>query len=213
MRINQVEELVGIPKKNIRFYESQGLLNPDRDPSNSYREYSLKDVEQLKKIKLLRKLDVPCEEIRKVMTGELSFQECLQDQERKLGKHSHDLALMQGICLQLAEKETSIDTLDASGWLDRMRTLEKGGANFMDAREKDVKQRRIGSIVWASVFILLMLVIMVFILWANTEDRMPIGLLIFLILIPVGVITGIVLALVQRMKELKGGEIYEAGKY
>ena len=36
MKINQVEELVGITKKNIRFYEEQGLLNPDRDPENGY---------------------------------------------------------------------------------------------------------------------------------------------------------------------------------
>ena len=28
MRINQVEEVVGITKKNIRFYEEKGLLHP-----------------------------------------------------------------------------------------------------------------------------------------------------------------------------------------
>ncbi|MBR3374343.1 MAG: MerR family transcriptional regulator, partial [Firmicutes bacterium] len=32
MKINQVAELVDITKKNIRFYEDQGLVNPDRDP-------------------------------------------------------------------------------------------------------------------------------------------------------------------------------------
>jgi len=37
MKINQVEELVGITKKNIRFYEEQGLLNPERNPENGYR--------------------------------------------------------------------------------------------------------------------------------------------------------------------------------
>ena len=30
MKINEVEALVGIPKKNIRFYESEGLLKPER---------------------------------------------------------------------------------------------------------------------------------------------------------------------------------------
>ena len=52
MKINQVEELVGITKKNIRFYEEQGLINPERNRDNGYREYSLKDVELLNKIKL-----------------------------------------------------------------------------------------------------------------------------------------------------------------
>ena len=65
MKINQVEELVGITKKNIRFYEEQGLISPERNRDNGYREYSLKDVELLNKIKLLRSVDVPIEEIRR----------------------------------------------------------------------------------------------------------------------------------------------------
>lgn len=47
MKIYQVEELVGITKKNIRFYEEQKLLCPKRNPENDYREYSLEDVRQL----------------------------------------------------------------------------------------------------------------------------------------------------------------------
>ena len=36
MKINQVEELVGITKKNIRFYEDQGLISPERNRDNGY---------------------------------------------------------------------------------------------------------------------------------------------------------------------------------
>ena len=68
MKINQVEELVGITKKNIRFYEEQGLICPDRDRNNGYREYNLDDVKKLNQIKLLRRLEVPIEEIRKIQT-------------------------------------------------------------------------------------------------------------------------------------------------
>ena len=39
MKINEVEALVGITKKNIRFYEEQGLLKPGRNSQNGYREY------------------------------------------------------------------------------------------------------------------------------------------------------------------------------
>ena len=62
MKINEVEALVGIPKKNIRFYESEGLLKPERS-SNGYRDYSEEEAEILRRIKLLRKLGVPLEEI------------------------------------------------------------------------------------------------------------------------------------------------------
>ena len=69
MKIQQVEELVGISKKNIRFYEEQGLLRPGR-AENGYREYRQADVLRLKEIKLLRKLAVPIEDIRAVLQGE-----------------------------------------------------------------------------------------------------------------------------------------------
>jgi len=63
VKINQVEQLVGITKGNIRFYEKEGLLNPGRNSENGYREYSEADVVWLKKVRLLRMLDVPIEEI------------------------------------------------------------------------------------------------------------------------------------------------------
>ncbi len=55
MKIKFVEELVGITRKNIRFYEEQGLLSPQR-ADNGYREYEEEDVHRLMQIKLLRKL-------------------------------------------------------------------------------------------------------------------------------------------------------------
>ena len=58
MKIKQVEELVGVAGKNIRFYEEQGLLAVER-AENGYREYSLKDVKRLQEIRCLRKLFYP----------------------------------------------------------------------------------------------------------------------------------------------------------
>ena len=58
MKINEVEAAVGVTKKNIRFYEEEGLITPGREPGNGYRSYSQADVERLRRIKLLRKLDV-----------------------------------------------------------------------------------------------------------------------------------------------------------
>ena len=49
MNINQVEKMTGVSKRNIRFYEKQGLLSPNRE-ENNYRDYSEQDVNTLKKI-------------------------------------------------------------------------------------------------------------------------------------------------------------------
>ena len=49
MKINQVEQLAGITKGNIRFYEKEGLLTPGRNSENGYREYTEADVIWLNK--------------------------------------------------------------------------------------------------------------------------------------------------------------------
>ena len=69
MKINEVEALVGITKKNIRFYEDQGLLTPRRNSENGYRDYGDADIQVLQRIKLLRKLGFPLEEIRRMQSG------------------------------------------------------------------------------------------------------------------------------------------------
>ena len=70
MKINEVEAAVGVTKKNIRFYEEEGLITPGREPGNGYRSYSQADVERLRRIKLLRKLDVPLPRSGKCWKGE-----------------------------------------------------------------------------------------------------------------------------------------------
>ena len=59
LKINEVEALVGITKKNIRFYEAEGLLTPRRNSENGYRDYGDEDVAVLRRIKLMRKLGLP----------------------------------------------------------------------------------------------------------------------------------------------------------
>lgn len=73
MKIKEVENLVGIKKTNIRFYEREGLLNPERSENNNYREYSEEDVRRLKEIKNLRLLGIPTSEIRLLFEGEVEM--------------------------------------------------------------------------------------------------------------------------------------------
>ena len=54
IKIQELERRTGLERASIRFYEKEGLLNPQR-LENGYREYSVEDSELLKKIKLLRR--------------------------------------------------------------------------------------------------------------------------------------------------------------
>ena len=213
MKINQVAELVDITSKNIRFYEDQGLVEPSRDPSNGYREYSLKDVEELKKIKLLRSLGVTCDNIRRLKAGELNLERCMRDWLEELDDSARDLEHMKTICAMLADDEAEIDQLDTSSYLEKMKESEKGGARFMNVKKSDVTKRKAGAVIACLAVVIFMVAMIALVIWADKVDPAPKGILIGCIILFGAIIVGVVIALFQRLKEEKGGELDEAGKY
>mgnify|MGYP000190012034 FL=1 len=98
MKINEVEAAVGVTKKNIRFYEEEGLISPSREPGNGYRSYSQADVERLRRIKLLRKLDVPLADIREMLDGQRTLAEGMSLQLERLRSRRADLEEAIGFC-------------------------------------------------------------------------------------------------------------------
>ncbi len=218
MKIKQVEELVGITKKNIRFYEDQGLLAPGR-ADNGYREYHEEDIRRLKQIKFLRKLYVPIEEIRLVLAGSQSLEACLEKQTREISRQRENLDEMEIITKRLLEKGTSegpllLDQLDVDGCLENIKRLEREGKEFMDVNVTDVHRKKtIGSVIGASIMIVFMAMLTVMIWWGNTVDPLPTGLFLLIICIPVIIIICTIAVLIQRIREIEGGEEDEASKY
>lgn len=213
MKIKQVEELVGITRKNIRFYEEQGLLQVAR-ADNGYREYHMQDVRRLQQIRLLRKLSVPLEDIRALFAGTLRLDTCLSRQTMQYERQKRDLDQMTKFCEMLMQENTSLESLDAELCLERMEHLEKEGTSFMDVNKTDVqKKRRNGAVLGAAFMICVMLAVIALVLWANTQEEIPMPVLCIVIGIPAVMIVGVLAALRSRLREIKGGEEDEAAKY
>ena len=213
MKIKQVEELVGITSKNIRFYENQGLLTPER-AENGYREYHEQNIEALKKIKLLRKLGISVEEIRAVLNHSRSLEDCLEKHLAVLEKEQENLLNMQRLSNAILQQRDSIDTLNTNEWLDEMEKLEKEGVDFVNVSKIDIRmKKKMGAVIGGAVMIVLMLAMIGFFLWVNSQDTLPVGVLIVFLGIPIIVIICIIVALRSRIKEIEGGEEDEAAKY
>lgn len=213
MKIKQVEELVGITRKNIRFYEEQELLSVGRS-ENGYREYHLEDVKRLKQIRLLRRLSVPIEEIRQLFDGKYTLEDVLEHQLAVLESQKESVHKMQLFCRQLLEEKPALETLDADACLERMEQLKQEGVRFMDEKHRDIRKRKQwGAMLGAAVMLVMMLALICAMVWGNSVDPLPIWLLLFFIGIPVVIIVGVLAALVGRMHEIEGGEEDEATKY
>ena len=85
MRIKQVEDMLGIDRETVRFYIKEGLISPRQDP-NGYREYSDEDIKQLKKILVMRDLEISIADIRGICDGEVEFASALRTSEELLSK-------------------------------------------------------------------------------------------------------------------------------
>lgn len=216
MKINEVEERVGITKRNIRYYEKEGLLTPGRNSDNGYRDYVEADVAELKKIKLLRKLDVPMEEIRRMQEAALTLEDVLRRHIITLERQRANLGTMQTLCGELLESGEQLATLEADGYLSKMEQMEQEGTRFVNIKKRDTITRYVGPLVAALAFIAFMAGIIALLVWAWTVDPAgapPLPLLIFLTAIPAVVIIGVLLALVQRFKQIRGGEEDAAAQY
>lgn len=213
MKINEVEALVGITKKNIRFYEAEGLLSPQRNRENGYRTYSDEDVAVLRQIKLLRKLGLPLSEIRSVQQGTITLEDGLRRHLVVLARQKENLDQASGLCQRLSQASVQLSQLDGAFWLEEMDRMEQEGTAFQDKQRNDVRESPRGAVASAAVMILLMLAMMAVMLWGNMVDPIPFGLLLLLELIPVASIVALVVSLVQRLREIKEGELDEADEY
>jgi DNA-binding transcriptional MerR regulator len=106
MTIKQVEEILGINRETIRYYIHEGLVSP-RQNDKGYRFYSDEDVKQLKRIMILRQLEVSVAGIRDILNGDLDFIPVLEQSKVILDKKSKYVDDAIRICAELAQSGDS----------------------------------------------------------------------------------------------------------
>lgn len=68
-QIGEVSQITGLSKDTLHFYEKAGVLAPDYiDPENQYRYYSRCNLWQIDIISTCRKLSIPLEKIRQILS-------------------------------------------------------------------------------------------------------------------------------------------------
>lgn len=216
MKINEVEQLVGITKKNIRFYEEQGLLNPSRNKDNGYREYSEEDVRVLEQIKLLRKLGLPLEEIRMMQSGRSTVADSMRRHLVTLEREKQNLMQSEALCSRLKDEDGTLQNLDAKVLLGEMDRLEQGGTAFQNKHRYDVRMSYVAPVIITLGMMVFMGGLIALLIWGTVtapEEAPPLAFIAVVILILLCVAGGTLLALMQRIGEIKKGEMDDARKY
>lgn len=216
LKINEVEALVGITKKNIRFYEAEGLLAPRRNSDNGYRDYGEAEVETLRRIKLLRKLGVPLEDIRQMLSGAHTVGDGMRRHLVTLERERQNPDAAARLCGELADCQERLADLDAAALLEQMAEMEQSGTTFQNKQSQDIRARYVAPVAVTVLMVLLMLGLIWLFLWAFETDPAgapPLPLLAVFIAVPTVVALGVIVSLVQRIREIGRREIDDARQF
>ena len=137
MTIKEIEALSGMSRANIRYYEAEGFLSPERR-ENGYRDYSEEDLETLKRIKLLRLLGVSLADIKAAKDGSLPLEELMTRRLSGIAQERTALSQSEAVCRELREAQVRYEDLDAQRYLDEL-SRRPGGAPDLPREDAEPK--------------------------------------------------------------------------
>ena len=125
MKINELEDLLGVSGATVRYYEEQGLVTPSRS-ENGYRDYTDEEVRLFQKIIILRKLGIGVAEIRDLIEHKADLHEVLEHNVERLRIQQTEIASAIEMCEEL-------DAEAAGTWSVRSAYSPEGSLNASGA--------------------------------------------------------------------------------
>lgn len=131
MTIKEVEQHLEIPRATVRFYEKEGLLQPERS-ENGYRTYSPEDITRLKQIIVFRKLGMKVTDIEDVLDGARPLSEVVADSILSLEEQMEQLKGAITLCRRMQEEKEELETFEVDKYWNAIEEEEKKGNRFLD---------------------------------------------------------------------------------
>lgn len=173
MTIKEVEERTGLVRSNIRFYEKEKLIQPTRNESNGYREYTEKDVENIKKIAYLRTLGISIENIHRIILREVSLYEIIGEQMQKLDEQMADFARAKSICQNMLDAgEISYENLDVEAFVPELEEYWQSNPKILKLDSVSFLYMWGGSLVWGIIAVSCLATALL--AWPGLPEKIPI---------------------------------------
>lgn len=144
MKIKEVEQQTGITKANIRYYESQGLISPNRE-ANGYRTYDESHVKELLRIKLLRSLGLSIEAIKALCDGNMMLEEALVERKAQFHGQHQELAVSERVINILLASDSVFHELKPEEYLALLEPEEVNPIQRDIITKPILPMRRLGA--------------------------------------------------------------------
>lgn len=112
--VRQVAELTGVSVRTLHYYDEIGLLKPSAATDAGYRLYDDAALARLQRILLYREVELPLEDIRRLLADETDAARALEAQHTLLTLKIDRLQGLRDLCARLMKGETdmSFDAFD-----------------------------------------------------------------------------------------------------
>lgn len=121
MTTHEIEEMLGIAKQTLIYYEKEGFITPQRN-SNNYCNYLKKELDILELILLLRSMEISIDEIKLILNNQFSIRDALKTKKEFIENTKIQLEdIDQKINNYIKRKEVKISFNNESlkQWIDR----------------------------------------------------------------------------------------------
>lgn len=167
MKIKEVSQKTGLSKKTIRFYEEEGLIDPEKTYQNgrAYRTYTQAHIQTLNDVALLRRARFSVEEIKTILSTPEEIPALFESYRQRLRTEKDALVQVLAVVDEIAAEElTSKEalmeqitpsaqelTLPATDVHPHFRYLDVLEANLMKRKknvnltEDEVRQRKMAA--------------------------------------------------------------------
>lgn len=171
MTIKEVEQITGLTRSNIRFYEKEKLICPERNASNGYREYSEEDIKTIEKVAYLRTLGISVEDIRRISSKEADLYDVVKEQRQSLDKQLSELENAKIMCERMLSSNKKIDfeNLDIEEFVTDVKDYWNKNDNVLKLDSVSFFYMWGGNITWGILTILSLLVAVFSIGYLPTE--------------------------------------------
>src|SRR5512146_567878 len=136
LTVKQLSQLAGVTPRTLHHYDEIGLLKPSRVGDNGYRYYGEESLLQLQQILFYRELDIPLEDIKKIM-GRRDFD--------ILGAlHSHKEALQKQVVRLnhlISTVDHPLDYLKGNNEMSNKQLFEAFSDEQQSEYEKEISQK------------------------------------------------------------------------
>ena len=144
-----------------------------------------------------------------------SFDRLPKKEVALLRKEKTNIEKMCLLTREMLEASVTMEKMDTDYWLDEVEKMEKEGIDFVNVSKIDIHmKKKLGAVIGATVMIVMMGLVLGALIYGYTQDtQFPLWALLIFAVPMIAVITGVIVAMRSRMKEIDKGEEDEAAKY